>query len=333
MRNSPIRLLAAKVFATALMGAAFLNPASANDAFPQPGKSIRLIIPFAPGGVTDTSGRIIAENLSKRLGAQVVAENRPGASGNIGTNAVMNAAPDGYTLMLALDGSLVINPHVMKSMGSFHPTKNLTPVGNIGNSTIILVAHPSVQANTLKEVIELSRKTPEGLSYGTSGTASIVHIAGELLTQKTGAKLVHVPYKGGAPAVNDVVAGHIPLAFVSAASVQGYINMGQLKAIAVPTAKRSPFYPKVETFQENGVADFNVSSWVGLMAPPRTPQAVVDKLNAELNAVLADEDTVKRLNGMGIEPLPGTAQDFTSMIDANYNLFDGVIKSSGISLD
>lgn len=333
MRNNPLRPLVAKVFATALLGAAFLSPASAQDQFPQPGKSIRLIIPFAPGGVTDTSGRIIAENLSKRLGTQVVAENRPGASGNIGTNAVMTAAPDGYTLMLALDGSLVINPHVMKSLAGFHPTKNLTPVGNIGNSTIILVAHPSVQANTLKEVIELSKKTPEGLSYGTSGTASIVHIAGELLTQKTGAKLVHVPYKGGAPAVNDVVAGHIPLAFVSAASVQGYINMGQLKPIAVPTAKRSPFYPKVETFQENGVADFNVSSWVGLMAPPKTPQAVVDKLNAELNAVLADENTVKRLNGMGIEPLPGTAQDFASMIDANFTLFDSVIKGSGISLD
>ncbi|MGB3290642.1 MAG: tripartite tricarboxylate transporter substrate binding protein [Burkholderiaceae bacterium] len=333
MRNSPLRRLVAPAFAAALMGAAFLAPAGAADGFPQSDKSIRLIIPFSPGGVTDTSGRIIAEGLSKRLGTQVVAENRPGASGNIGTNAVMHAAPDGYTLMLALDGSLVINPHVMKSMAGFNPATSLTPVGNIGNSTIILVAHPSVQANTLKEVIELSKKTPEGLSYGTSGTASIVHIAGELLTQKTGAKLVHVPYKGGAPAVNDVVAGHIPLAFVSAASVQGYLNLGQLKAIAVPTAKRSPFYPKVQTFQENGVADFNVSSWVGLMAPPKTPPAIVEKLNAELNAVLADPGTVERLNGMGIEPLPGTAQDFTAMINANFTLFDGVIKSSGIRLD
>jgi len=333
MRKNLLSRTAVKIVAIAALAAAGLSPALAQNDFPQPGKSIRLIIPFAPGGVTDTSGRVIAEYLSKRLGTPVVAENRPGASGNIGTNAVMQAAPDGYTLLLALDGSLVINPHVMTGMADFHPTRNLTPVGMVGKSTVLLVAHPSLQADTLREVIELSRQTPGGLSYGTSGAGSIVHIMGELLVQKTNARLIHVPYKGGAPAVNDVTAGHIPLAFVSAASVQGYLDQKKLKPIAVPTGQRSPFFPNVQTFAENDVADFDVGSWVGLMAPQDTPRPVVDKLNRELNAVLQDPEVVTRLNGMGIEPVPGSPQDFGQLIESNFDLFEGVVKSSGISLN
>lgn len=333
IRKNLLSRTVVKILAIATLAAAGAPAALAQNDFPRPDKSIRLIIPFAPGGVTDTSGRVIAEYLSKRLGTPVVAENRPGASGNIGTNAVLQAAPDGYTLLLALDGSLVINPHVMTGMKDFHPTRNLTPIGMIGNSTVLLVAHPSVQADTLREVIDLSRQAPGGLSYGTSGAGSIVHIMGELLVQKTQARLMHVPYKGGAPAVNDVTAGHIPLAFVSAASVQGYLDQKKLKPIAVPTGQRSPFFPEVATFQENGVADFDVGSWVGLLAPRGTPQPIADKLNSELNAVLRDPAVVERLNGMGIEPLPGSPQDFGRLIDSNFTLFEGVVKSAGISLN
>lgn len=305
----------------------------AQPVFPQPGKPIRLVIPFAPGGVTDTSGRLIADRLSRRLGVQVVADNRPGASGSIGTGIVANAEPDGHTLLLGLDGTLVINPHAMERQASFKPTRDLTPVGKIGDSTIILVAHPSVSAKTLRELIALSKSRSGGLAYGTSGTASIVHIAGELLNQRTGAAFVHVPYKGGGPAVSDVVAGHIPLAFVSAASVQAYIKAGRLNAVAVPSGKRSATFPEVPTFVENGMPDFDVNSWVGLFAPPAMPKPLLDRLNAELNAVLAEPETRERLHIMGIAPTPDTPQAFVRVIEADYALFGNVVKKAGIKLE
>ena len=161
-----------------------------------PNKPIKLVIPFAPGGVTDTSGRIIADYLSKKLGQQVVADNRPGASGNIGSQVVASAEPDGYTLLLVLDGTFVINPHVFDKV-PFDPVRDFSPIGKIGDSTTILVAHPSFKANSLRELIELAKTQPGGVSYGTSGTGSIVHLAGEMVKQRTGANLVHIPYKGG----------------------------------------------------------------------------------------------------------------------------------------
>ncbi|MFM7009835.1 MAG: Bug family tripartite tricarboxylate transporter substrate binding protein, partial [Betaproteobacteria bacterium] len=170
--------------------------AQAVDAFPT--KAIKLVVPFAPGGVTDTSGRIIAEGLSKRLGQQVIIENKPGASGNIGAQQVATAAPDGYTLFLALDGTLVINPHAYSKIG-FDPVKDFEPIAKIGNSVIILAANPNVKAKTLKELLALANSTPGGLSYGTSGNASLVHLAGELLKQQTNSNFVHVAYKGGGP--------------------------------------------------------------------------------------------------------------------------------------
>ncbi|MEY4073888.1 MAG: putative extracytoplasmic binding receptor, partial [Pseudomonadota bacterium] len=176
-----------------------------------PNKPIKLVIPFAPGGVTDTSGRIIADYLSKKLGQQVVADNRPGASGNIGSQVVATSEPDGYTLLLVLDGTFVINPHVYDKV-PFDPLRDFSPIGKIGDSTTMLVAHPSFKANSLRELIELSKSQPGGVSYGTSGTGSIVHLAGEMVKQRTGANLVHIPYKGGAPAIADALAGHTPLA-------------------------------------------------------------------------------------------------------------------------
>ena len=183
-----------------------------------PAKPIKLVIPFAPGGVTDTSGRIIAEFLGKRLGQQVVPDNRPGASGNIGSQVVASAEPDGYTLLLVLDGTFVINPHVYDKV-PFDPQRDFATIGKIGDSTTILVAHPGFKANNMRELIDISKALPGGVSYGTSGTGSIVHLAGELLKQRTGANLVHIPYKGGAPAIADALAGHTPLAFASAASI------------------------------------------------------------------------------------------------------------------
>lgn len=296
-----------------------------------PSKPIKLVIPFAPGGVTDTSGRIIAEYMGKRLGQQVVPDNRPGASGNIGSQVVANAEPDGYTLLLVLDGTFVINPHVYDKV-PFDPLRDFSTIGKIGDSTTILVAHPGFKANNMRELIDLSKSLPGGISYGTSGTGSIVHLAGELLKQRTGANLVHIPYKGGAPAIADALAGHTPLAFASAASVQNHLKSGNLKALGVPSGKRSRQYPDIPTFAEAGLTDFDINSWVGLVAPAKTPRAVVERLNAELNAALADPEVRTKLEAAGISASPGTADSLSATIRKELALYGGVVKAAGIKM-
>jgi tripartite-type tricarboxylate transporter receptor subunit TctC len=297
-----------------------------------PSRPVRLVIPFSPGGVTDVSGRVIADYLGKKLGQQVIPDNRPGASGNIGSLTVAKAEPDGYTLLLVLDGTMVINPHVYEKV-PFDPVKDFVPVGKIGDSTIILVAHPSLKAKDLREVIALSKSQPGGLSYGTSGTGSITHIAGELLRQRSGANLTHVPYKGGGPAVADALGGHIPLAFASAASVQQHIKAGRLKVIGVPSGKRSKQYPEIATFAESGVPNFDINSWVGILAPATTPQAILDRLNTELNAALNDEAVRDKLALSGISATPGTAQSLGEVIKRELAMYGPVVKTAGIKPD
>ena len=290
------------------------------------------MIPFAPGGVTDTSGRIIADYLSKKLGQQVVADNRPGASGNIGSQVVASAEPDGYTLLLVLDGTFVINPHVFDKV-PFDPVRDFSPIGKIGDSTTILVAHPSFKANSLRELIELAKTQPGGVSYGTSGTGSIVHLAGEMVKQRTGANLVHIPYKGGAPAIADALAGHTPLAFASAASVQHHLKTGHLKALGVPSGKRSRQYPDIPTFAESGLDDFDINSWVGLVAPAKTPRALIERLNLELNAALADPDVRAKLEASGIAATPGSPDTFAATIRKELGVYGNVVKTAGIKLN
>ena len=323
------RALLAAASALALGGLA------APSAFAQsgyPNKPIRLVIPFAPGGVTDVAGRTVAEFMSKRLGQQVVADNRPGASGNIGSQQVAAAEPDGYTLLVVLDGTFVINPHLYEKVG-FDPVRDFAPVGKIGDSTIILVANPGVKARTLPEVIALSKSQPGGLSFGTSGNGSITHIAGELLKQRTGANLVHVPYKGGGPAVADVLGGHIPLAFASAASVHQHIESGKLIPIGVPSGKRSALYPDIKTFAEGGVPGFALNSWVAIVAPAKTPKPIVDRLNAELNAALNDPAVREKLAVSGISAAPGTAESLGNVIRTELTTYGSVVKAAGIKLE
>ena len=316
----------------ALAAPAIAFSALANSATDYPDKVVRLVVPFAPGGVTDTSGRIVAEGLSKELGQQVIVDNRPGASGNIGAAAVAGAAPDGYTLLLALDGTLVINPFIYEKPG-FDALKDFTPVAKIGNSTILIVANPKAGISNLKELIDLSKKTQGGLSYGTSGIGSITHIAGELLSRQSGASLTHVPYKGGGPAVNDVLGGHIPLAFGSAASVQQHLKSGALIPIAVPSPQRSAALPNVPTFKESGVDGVALNSWVGIVAPANTPPAIIAKLNAAANQVLRDPQVQQRLMAAGIEAVNETPADFGKAIQADASLYEKIIKEANIKIN
>lgn len=325
----PRRRLLAATAALALGGLAAPG-AMAQSAYPN--KPIRLVIPFAPGGVTDVAGRTVADFMSKRLGQQVVPDNRPGASGNIGSQQVATAEPDGYTLLVVLDGTFVINPHVYEKVG-FDPVRDFAPIGKIGDSTIILVANPAVKARTLPEVVALSKSQPGGLPFGTSGNGSITHIAGELLKQRTGANLTHVPYKGGGPAVADALAGHTPLAFASAASVHGHLKSGKLVPIGVPSGKRSPLYPEIPTFAEGGVRGFDLNSWVGIVAPAKTPKPILDRLTSELNAALNDPGVREKLAGSGIAAAPGTADSFGTVIRNELATYGTVVKSAGIKLE
>ncbi|MFO1304835.1 MAG: tripartite tricarboxylate transporter substrate binding protein [Burkholderiales bacterium] len=297
-----------------------------------PERPIRLVVPFAPGGVTDTSGRLIAEALSKRLGQQVFVENKPGASGNIGTQAVAAAAPDGYTLVLAFDGTMVINPFVFASV-PFNTLKDFAPVGKIGDATLIIVANPAFPAKTLQELIAVSKKDPKGVAYGTSGVGGTPHVAGELLNQRTGSNLVHIPYKGGGQAMADALGGNIPLVFTAVAGAMPHLKSGKLVAIAVSSRTRSPSLPDTPTFIESGVPDFEASSWVGILAPAKTPRAIVDRLNRVLTAALKDPEVVEKLAGMGITATPGTPEQFTDQMTSDLAKYGQVVKAAGIKAE
>ena len=297
-----------------------------------PEKPIKLVVPFAPGGVTDTSGRVVAEALAKRLGQSIVVENKAGASGNIGTELVAKAPPDGYTLVLGFDGTLVINPHVFANF-PIDVQKDLAPVGKIGDATLIIVAHPSFPARTLRELIEHSKKDPKGVSYGTSGVGGTPHIAGELLNLRTGSKLVHVPYKGGGAAMTDALGGNIPLVYTAVAGAMQHIKAGRLVPIAVSGSKRAPSLPDVPTFIEAGIADFTADSWVAVLAPAKTPKPVIDKLNKELNAVLSDPAIVERLATLGIVATPGPPEQLAQQIRTDLEKYGKVVKAANIKPD
>jgi len=295
-----------------------------------PSKPVRIVVPFAPGGVADNSARVVAEPLSIRLGQQVIVENRPGASGNIGTQQVVQAAPDGYTLLLGFDGTMVINPHVFPKI-PFDTLADFAPVTKLGDATLILVAHPSAGVRTLNELIEKAKSKP--FSYGTSGTGGTPHLAMELLKLRTGAQFEHVPYKGGGPAVVDVLGGQIPLVFTAIASAQQYVRGGRLIALGVPSAKRSGALPDVPTFQESGLAGFDVSSWTGIFAPAKTPPAVISKLQRELSQVLQSPFVKERYATLGIEPVGNSPEEFGAQVRADLARWQEVVKAANVKVE
>lgn len=296
-----------------------------------PSRPVRFIVPFAPGGVVDTVGRAVADRLASQLGQPVVVENRAGASGNLGTEAVAKSAPDGYTLLAAFDGTMVINPHVYARPG-FDPLRDFAFVSKIGNSTQILVANPSVPAATLTELIAKARTLPS-LAYGTSGTASPGHVSGEMLRQQARLDLVHVPYKGGGQAISDVVGGQIPLVFTAVATAQPFIRSGKLKGLAVTTSRRATQLPDVQTFVEAGLNDFVVDTWIGVAAPAKTPPAIVDRLHRAVVASLAQPELRERLLGLGVEPVGEGPEKFEAQIRNDFARWGKVIKSADIRLE
>ena len=311
---------------------AFLILLVSSTAFGQtfPSKPVRIIVPFSPGGVADSSARVISERLAARLGQSVVVENRPGASGNIGAHAVATAAPDGYTLLLGFDGTMVVNPHVYAKL-PFDTLRDFAPVTKLGDATLILVAHPSMPAKDLREFLAVAKT--RNFSYGTAGTGSTPHLAGELLAQRSGISLTHVPYKGGGQAMGDVVGGQIPLVFTAIATAQQFVKSGKLKALGVSSARRSSSLPEVATFVESGLDGFVVDSWVGILAPVKTPPAVTERLQKEIAAVLGEPETRERYATLGIEPVGNSPAQFGEQIRADLERWEKVVRQAGIRIE
>ena len=283
-------------FALGILGAA------AAHAQTWPSKPVRIVVPFSPGGFADSSARSIADRLAARLGQPVVVENRPGAAGNIGAGMVAKSPPDGYTLMLAYDGTMVVNPHVYAKLG-FDTLKDFAPVTKLGDGAVIIVAHPSLPANNLRELIALAKAKPGMLSFGSSGTGGSSHLACEMLNQRAGIELTHIPYKGGGQAIADAVGGQVPLVCTSIATAQQFLKSGKLKAIGISSEKRDPAMPDVPTFIESGLPGFVVNSWVGILAPAQTPRSVIERLQTEVAAVLQLPEVRARYAVLGIDPV------------------------------
>jgi len=297
-----------------------------------PSRQIRIIVPFAPGGIADTSSRTIADKLGARLGQPVLVENRAGASGNIGSEMVAKSAPDGYTLLLGYDGTLVVNPHVYAKV-PFDTLRDFQAVTKLGDSPVIIVAHPSVPANNLRELIALSKAKPGTLSYGTAGTGSTPHLVGEMLNQRVGTDFQHVPYKGGGQAMGDVVGGQIPLVMTAIATSQQFLKSGRVKGLGLSSSVRSPAVPEVPTFIESGLEGMVVNTWVGILAPAKTPRPIVDRLQREIAAVLKEPDVRERYAVLGIDPVGNTPDEYGAQIRADLALWGPIVKRAGIRIE
>jgi tripartite-type tricarboxylate transporter receptor subunit TctC len=297
-----------------------------------PAKAVRIVVPFSPGGIADSSARNISERLGARLGQSVVIENKPGAAGNIGAEMVAKSAPDGYTLLLGYDGTIVVNPHVYAKTG-FDVLRDFAPVTKLGDAGVIVVAHPSLPVKDLRELIALGKARPGTLSYGSAGTGSSAHLACEMLSQRTGTNLVHVPYKGGGQAIADVVGGQIPLACTAVAGANQFMKTGRLKGLGLSSAKRAAGAPEVPTFIESGLPGFVVDSWVGILAPARTPRAIVDRLYAEITALLQTPEVRERYAALGIEPVGNPPEEFGAQIRADLERWGPVVRQANIRIE
>ena len=311
----------------ALAGAAWLLNAGVPPvtAAEYPTKPIRLVIGFAPGGGTDTTARALSHKLSAAFGQQVIVDNRPGHSGTIAAEIVTKASPDGYTVLLGTI-ALAINPSLDKM--PFDTLKDLAPVTRAADSTNILVLHPSVPAKSVKELIALAKAKP--LNGGSSGVGGTGHLAIELFNLQAGTKITHVPYKGGGPAMVDLLGGNIQLIFATAASSIGHIKSGKIKALAVTTAKRSALVPDLPTIAEAGLPGFEANNWNGFLVPAKTPRPIVNRLNKEIAGALSQPDIKEFLFKQGLDAAPGTPEAFGAYIKSEMTKWAKVIKAADV---
>ncbi len=295
-----------------------------------PDRPVRIVVAFAPGGIGDLGARLIGRALQERLGQPVVIENRAGAGGNVGTEAVVRAAPDGHTLIWA-GANNAINATLYKDL-KFNFVRDIAAVGSVMRSPFVMTVHPSVPAKTVSEFIAYAKANPGSINFGSGGVGTAPHVSGELFKMMTGVQMVHVPFRGDGPALAAFIAGQIQVMFGILPSSIGYIRNGQLRALAVTTAKRSPALPDVSTIAET-VPGYEASAWFGLGAPRATPTAVIARLNREINASLADPTLAARLSELGGEPMPLTPEGFDALIAADTEKWAKVVASSGAKIE
>jgi tripartite-type tricarboxylate transporter receptor subunit TctC len=297
-----------------------------------PHKPIRLVVPFTPAGAVDIASRAIAIELLKQLGQTVAVENKPGAGGNLGAAEVARAAPDGYTLLMTTSGIQAINPALYAKM-PFDPNKDLVPVAALVSLNNVLVLHPSVPANSVKEVIALAKKDPGKWTYASSGNGTSIHMSGAMFTQLTGTDLLHIPYKGSGPAVTDLLAGQVNMMFDNIPSSLPHIKAGKLRALATTGAKRDPALPDLPTIAEAGVPGYESGVWFGIAAPAGTPKEIIGKLNAAAVQGARSPEFGKRMKDLGYNLIPGSAEEMAAMLKAELARWAPIVKSTGAKID
>jgi tripartite-type tricarboxylate transporter receptor subunit TctC len=292
-----------------------------------PTKPVRIVVGYAPGGSTDLLARLVAQKLTIQFGKQFIVENRPGANGNIGAEAVSRTAPDGYTILMGTI-SQTINQSLYPKM-AFDIRKDFAPVSMVAQVPNVLVVHPSVPAKNAREFVSLAKAKPGEINFASAGAGSSLHMSGELFKLTTGANIVHIPYKGSGPAVADLLGGQVQSMFDNLPSAVQYIKSGRVRALAVTSAERSPTLPDVPTMAEAGVPGVQVSGWFALFAPANTPKEIVDRLNSELNKVLKTVDMKERMADVGAEPAGGTPQQLGAYVVSETEKWAKVVKASG----
>ncbi|WP_316044003.1 tripartite tricarboxylate transporter substrate binding protein [Variovorax sp. N23] len=323
--------LTLRVAQLALMALPFAVAAQTTPAPTWPTRPVTVVVPFAPGGGTDIAGRLLAVRLGQKWGQTVVVDNRTGAGGVVGAELVAKAKPDGYTLLIGNVGTQSINPSLYKL--TYDADKAFAPISLFAELPFAFVVNPSLPAKTPKELIALAKAAPGKYTYASSGSGGSPHLTAEIFQQATGVKFVHVPYKGGGPAMSDLMAGHVDMLFASILETSGYVKTGKLRALAVTSAQRSPAMPEVPTLAELGVPNAESGSWVALLAPSGTPQALVDRIAADVKEAVATEDMRKALIAQGATPRGSTPAELQKTIDADKLRYGQVIQAGGVKVE
>ena len=315
--------LSAAVMIGTLSGVAIADPAF-------PNRPIRFITPYTPGGSTTLLARLVGQHFTARWGQNVIVDNRPGGNTVIGTALVAKSPPDGYTIILTTSTHSILSS-LMKT--PYDPVKDFAPVATVGISPQVLVVNPGLAANTVQELIALAKAKPGDLTFASSGAGGPSHMAGEVFNMLAGVRTRHIPYKGGGPATIDVMGGHVHMFYSVPANIVGHVQGGKLKAIAVTGHSRLTALPQTQTFAEGGLAAFDVKTWTGVLAPARTPRTIVDKLSAEIGAMLATASVKEKLETIGVTPMISTPEQFGAMIKSETALYLKVAKAANIRID
>jgi tripartite-type tricarboxylate transporter receptor subunit TctC len=328
--TSMARVSAFAGFGLLAFGALAQSPAK-NGSLPYPTRPVQIIVPFTPGTGMDILARMVGQKLSERWGQPVIVDNRPGASGNIGTDLVVKAAPDGYTLLITAN-TLVMTVSLYRNV-PYDPIKDLAPVEKMAVGTMAITLNPSVPAHTLKEFVAYAKANPGKLAYGSPGVGTPQHLATELLKSEAGIDMLHVPYKGSAGAITGLLSGDVAMMSNALHAVLPQVKAGKLNAIAVGGPKRSRVAPDIPTFAESGYPDFDVDFWYGLLAPAATPKEIIAKLNQDITQVLNAPEMREKLSDQGLEPVTGTPEQFAELIRADLARWAKVIKTAGITAE